>query len=308
MMTSNSMLDLSLVFAAHFTGRPIDLGVLELVPILCQDDGLDADLLEEALRGERAHVAEVSEAGCVSAVRLAYRGARPLLIVDGEEIVGAKQNRVFNASFLVPSGTVVDLPVSCVERGRWSHATPAFHASGRTLTCTARSAKLRRVVGSVGAGRGYDADQQTVWRDVDTYLEHTRVVSRTASLADAMEVRATGVQRCVAAIPLAPDQVGFAAVRGDGLVGMDIFGSPSLFRRAWPKIASGLLAEVFSGPSRRGGGASVALRALAAAAHAPQLRQAAPGCGETIVAQADGFTMGAIAYGDELYHAFISGG
>jgi hypothetical protein len=62
-------------------------------------------------------IAEVSEAGSV----------RPILLVDWEELVGAKQNRVLNLSILLPPRRLTDIPVSCVEQGRW-------HYRGRHFT------------------------------------------------------------------------------------------------------------------------------------------------------------------------------
>jgi hypothetical protein len=46
-----------------------------------------------------------------------------VLIVDGEELVGAKQNRVVNLTILVPAQQTVVIPVTCVEQGRWHHVS-----------------------------------------------------------------------------------------------------------------------------------------------------------------------------------------
>jgi hypothetical protein len=40
---------------------------------------------------------------------------------DGEQLVGAKQNRILNMTVLVAAETEVTIPVSCVERGRWGY-------------------------------------------------------------------------------------------------------------------------------------------------------------------------------------------
>ena len=48
-----------------------------------------------------------------------------MLIFDGEELIGAKQNRIVNTTLLIGVGESV-LPVSCVEHGRWSHRAGAF--------------------------------------------------------------------------------------------------------------------------------------------------------------------------------------
>src|SRR5690606_1658034 len=67
-----------------------------------------------------AEVTGVSEAGAVPHLRLLNRGAGQVFLLDGEELAGAKQNRILNLSLLVPGGTALDIPVSCVEQGRWS--------------------------------------------------------------------------------------------------------------------------------------------------------------------------------------------
>jgi len=38
----------------------------------------------------------------------------------GEELVGGKQDRIVNSSFLIAGKTEVVIPVSCVEQGCWS--------------------------------------------------------------------------------------------------------------------------------------------------------------------------------------------
>src|SRR5687768_1685391 len=99
-------------------GIPIPLSAhgLALVPIHRKDpSSLAASLLAEALGHGEAMVTEVGQ-GQVNTVRVEHRGLAPLLLLDGEEVIGAKQNRVFNASFLVAPGSTVEVPVSCVEK------------------------------------------------------------------------------------------------------------------------------------------------------------------------------------------------
>lgn len=47
-------------------------------------------------------ITEVSEQGVVPQLRFVNRGRVPVLLVDGEELLGAKQNRIVNLSILVP--------------------------------------------------------------------------------------------------------------------------------------------------------------------------------------------------------------
>ena len=61
---------------------------------------------------------EVSTVGTV----LARNNANiPLVLIDGDEIVGAMQNRIMNRSLIVPPKSSLKVSVSCTEQGRWHY-------------------------------------------------------------------------------------------------------------------------------------------------------------------------------------------
>ena len=43
----------------------------------------------------------------------------PVLIVEGEHFLGGKQNRSVNTTVLVSGKTKLNIPVTCLEQGRW---------------------------------------------------------------------------------------------------------------------------------------------------------------------------------------------
>ena len=70
----------------------------------------------------------------------------PLLVYEGEEVLGAQQNRTFDDSVLVASGEKLRVDVSCVEAGRWDgsrreRATPAVAAGGRPRAAPAEACR-----------------------------------------------------------------------------------------------------------------------------------------------------------------------
>jgi hypothetical protein len=95
--------------------------------LLLASDTAEPDylILEEALGQGVVEITEVSQGGSVPELKLINRSTRKLLIVDGEELVGAKQNRIVDATFLIAGRTEITIPVSCVEQGRWPRVVPS---------------------------------------------------------------------------------------------------------------------------------------------------------------------------------------
>ncbi|SVD63764.1 uncharacterized protein METZ01_LOCUS416618, partial [marine metagenome] len=93
---------------------------LTMWPIFGPDiTGLDYKLLNDACDQDELQISE-NEIATVSEIHVKNLGDLPVFGLDGEQLVGAKQNRVLNLSVLFPEKTDILVPVSCVERGRWS--------------------------------------------------------------------------------------------------------------------------------------------------------------------------------------------
>jgi hypothetical protein len=71
-------------------------------------------LLADALDSGTFQIGEISESGSVNTVLITNMTGQPVLFLDGEEILGAKQNRMVNATILVAAGKQTAIPVSCV--------------------------------------------------------------------------------------------------------------------------------------------------------------------------------------------------
>ena len=88
---------------------------LALFPLLsAQADSLDYLTLDEALKEGLVEVTEVSEGGHVPDLKVVNKSPRMVLILDGEELVGAKQNRIVNTTILVAAYSTLVIPVSGV--------------------------------------------------------------------------------------------------------------------------------------------------------------------------------------------------
>lgn len=298
---------ITLITSRVTAGKPMRAGALTLVPLIDPAASADADLLEEALR-KGTEVTEISDGGSVGNVRVLHKGDKLLLLLDGEEITGAKQNRIFNASFLVAPGQTVDLPVSCVEQGRWRYASKSFGSSGRTLTGSARASKMKRVTGTLVMKQGYDADQGAVWNDVKGYLHKTQVHSGTMAFSDGAEKRGQEISRDLAAMIPEFNQVGIAALDGERLISIDLFGSPTLLRRAYPKVTRGLLLDVPDATAAASDDqvAAIVGAALRAVGEAAVTSQPAPGAGHTLILSTPAFVGSGISHEGTIYHCMIA--
>jgi hypothetical protein len=70
-------------------------------------------------------------------------------VVDGEELIGAKQNRIVNATFLIAGQTEITVPVSCVEQGRWAYRSQKFASGEKVMPPSMRLKNQKAVVMSL---------------------------------------------------------------------------------------------------------------------------------------------------------------
>ena len=114
MPTLNEVPEVAKLLATILTGDPVTHCALAVIPLLAPNlDDPDWFTLEEA--GDRARVTEVSEAGSVPFLQIANGVDRLLMLLDGEELLGAKQNCILNTTVLEAAHTEVTIPASWVE-------------------------------------------------------------------------------------------------------------------------------------------------------------------------------------------------
>lgn len=218
-------------------GEPISAANLTMFLLLLKEDLAPAYLtLDEALAGGLASVTEVSEAGSVPELLVKNRAPQPILILDGEELVGAKQNRIVNLSILVPAQETLHIPVSCVEAGRWARRSREFAAAGRAHYAAGRAKKLAQVSFCLRTSGRRDADQGEVWHDIDQKakrMEAPSMTSAASALYEKAHRRLAEFQEHLAAVPR---QAGALFTINGIVAGMDLFDSPATWRKSMHKL------------------------------------------------------------------------
>lgn len=240
--------------------------------------------IHRALRDGSLRVDEVSDAGAVPFVRITNDGRVPVLVLFGEELVGAKQNRVTNATFLVSANSSLVIDVSCVEYGRWERPRgQRFEAPERVVSNALRKKMSFRVAQSRARGRRFVADQLEVWDEVGERIEQAAASAPTGAYSDYVRHRAVSVDEILDGLEAAPGQVGFVSALDDRIEGVEGVGDPGVFAQVFPSLLRSYAIDASEGSRRSASEApppdesrvASFLEALARAPHA-----ASPSLGE----------------------------
>ncbi|HEX3766209.1 MAG TPA: DUF6569 family protein [Kofleriaceae bacterium] len=222
---------------------PIQVASLTLTPIIATgatDPAGDAMLtLDEAMAAHKVTIREIA-GGTVNSLTFVNKAEQPVFLLAGEVIIGGKQDRIIGRNTVIPASTTQEVPVYCVEHGRWTVQTNEF-ASARALAH-----------GRLRAQASY-AEQQDVWNEVAA----KNVARRTTSASDTYRRVAqqqsdgtlAGMEKQVTAALSqirAEDRsrmVGFAVALDGAVATVDMFGSPALFGKLETKLVRSYLTE-----------------------------------------------------------------
>jgi hypothetical protein len=218
-------------------GEPQAHGPLAVLPLLGGGPGgPEYRTLAEALKRGTLTITEVSEGGHVPELRVDNRDALPVLLLDGEELRGAKQNRVLNTTVLAPAKSVLTVPVSCTEQGRWSYRGRNFEDSRVVMARGARAAKLESVNASLAQDRSFHSNQGRVWAEVDRLCVDAAVHAPTRAMRDVFEGLEGRLAELLAHFRCLEGQGGLLAFQHGEAVGLDLLSRPAAFAGLFDKL------------------------------------------------------------------------
>lgn len=200
------------------------------------DDGADYLLLDEALEQGVVKVTEVSNSGSVPDLKVLNSSSRMVLILDGEELVGAKQNRIVNATILLPPESETLIPVSCAERGRWEYRSESFASEKRMSPSAMRMNKFGQVTENVKAFRSFRADQGAIWQEISERQERRGVDSCTDAMADLYRRERPRLDEYIRKFRPVVQQVGALFLINGRVVGMDCFGRDAILDKIFSRL------------------------------------------------------------------------
>jgi len=228
----------------------IQVESLTLTPVVATEAGLpkvDVDVLtlDEAFAQKLVSIKERADES-VNSLTLTNKSERPLFLLAGEVIIGGKQDRIIGQNTIVTAQSTLNVPVFCVEHGRWNETSNEF-ASGKALA----HGRLR--------GRASFADQGQVWAEVAAKNELRKTENATGTYRQVAQQQsngtlATGEDRVKTALAkILPNDrsrmIGYVVSLNGAIGTVDMFDSPKLFRKLEDKLLRSYLTESIDTPA-----------------------------------------------------------
>ena len=187
---------------------------------------------------DHVEISEVADGAVVPELEVGNESSYYVLLLDGETLLGARQNRIVTTSVLVPPRRKTNVPVTCVEAGRWGAEQPVGR-SNRHAPSAIRARNRASVHASAVAGRAPENDQAGVWEEVDRYALAFDVDAPTRAMEDVHALAADRVRALVGGTKPLAGQRGVAAAIGGEVVAVDLFDDPQTLADYWDALVAG---------------------------------------------------------------------
>lgn len=292
-------------------GSEVQIDNLVMFPLIGAPDTPEPAYLtlDDSMAAGWTMVTEVSEQGRVPELRVVNGGPKPTLIIDGEELLGAKQNRIVNLTILVPAASEITIPVTCVEAGRWASRSRAFTGAPRTQYASGRAKRTDQVTRSILSGGARMSDQFDVWADIARKSHRLHASSPTSAMEAIFERHEGSIDRFVEACRPSKGQVGALFAIGDRIAGLELFDSAVTCHKLLPKIVRSYAIDAIDRRHERvPEGAplrAAAAQFLAAVAASDSTSVPAVGLGTDVRLTRAGLTGGALVVDGAVVHASV---
>lgn len=286
-------------------GEESSFNGLTLIPLFkSRRAPFDYVVLAHAIQSGVATFKEVGR-GTVSTLRLINSGDKPILLLEGEHLVGVQQNRILNTTILVPERSTLDIPVSCVEQGRWSAPIRAAEPISPHLFLTARERLAEAVTVSVRSTGLRGADQGAIWQAITTRLFELCADSPTSAMEAIYAQRSSEIRDYLKTLDYREGQTGVVAAIGGRIRCCDLFDRPEVLRGLWDRLISSYAVDAMVQQQRGRVGADEAKAFLWEASQTTITSHPALGRGTDLRLTSDRIVGSALEAEETVIHAAI---
>jgi hypothetical protein len=286
-------------------GDPLTFRALAILPVYHAKSypEVEYSTLARGISSGKVFVVESTDL-TVPTLRVLNSAPFPSLMLGGEEVVGGYQNRFVNTTILVAAASMMDLPVSCVEQGRWHELSGAFDL-GELAYPSLRRINSAHVATSFESNGNAEGDQNTIWEEISGRQAREGTQSATGALHASYEQRSTELSAVEAALPYPPGQpIGAVALIGSRSHCADIFDSAKTCQEYWPRLVRSYFLDAVESPLEHPSIGS-AQRLLQRARASRHVAFKSPGLGFDIRLSGNGIVGSALALGETVVHAAV---
>jgi hypothetical protein len=290
-------------------GEPQIFSNLAVVPLFYNEETAEKFIsLKTALEKGLAKINETSESGTVGTLSVQNDSEQALFLMDGEELVGAKQNRMINTSILIKAKSQVAIPVSCTEQGRWRFEARTFSDSGHIMPAKARNSKNARMEYNLRTRDSFEAGQREVWNEVASYQRNFSTHSGSSAMRDTFVQKQHELEEFVKALPIQETQQGMIVlINGVPVVG-DFLIHPYNYANVHEKLIKSAALEALLEGQRTVYPIELMVEAtnlISAVAKTNETYHPGVDLGENLVYEGETVSGSALVFEDEILHLNI---
>ena len=165
--------------------EPIYLGGLKLYPVTYEKNlsNKNINFIDDSFDRSEIEAFETSSEGVVTQIGVKNNSQSYVMILDGEGISGAKQNRISQTTIVLNPFSETIIPVNCIERGRWSYSAGRnFNKSDYSI-----SPKMRDRKAEILKNKENHRLQGAIWDEIDELSGKFNTRSVTDDLGEVLD-------------------------------------------------------------------------------------------------------------------------
>lgn len=219
--------------------EPIVYKNVTVIPVVTTekvDQDKDYASLEEAKKNNWIEIIERPGNEEVDTLKVRNLGPKPILLLAGQLLLGGKQDRIVGKDTIVPVGESIDVPVYCVEPGRWDGSSPKFEYQNQVVPKKVKDAAMY-------------GEQQEVWDRVGEYNTKAGASSGRSTVASGLsseniqKLVDEGIANVTPALQKIDGCVGVIYAVNGKVETLEIFGAPRLWTASMEGILRGMFAS-----------------------------------------------------------------
>ena len=194
-------------------------------------------------KGYEMNLVEIKELehSTVNTVSCKNDSVTPLILIDGDEITGAMQNRIINDTLLIPAKSTINIPVSCSEHGRWH--TKGEGAESRTFKPSLYSANHSTRSRKSRASYEERDYQGEVWDSISEFESRSNFKSMTSALNDSYENLKDKQNDYLSKFHIEDGQNGVIFIVNGEVKGLELFYNHSIYKQYHEKLCRSYIIE-----------------------------------------------------------------